>query len=105
MHRHTHSWSGGGTTDNILLTTVGRSMNTGARFEGEQMIDYGHAPILVEVIEAQIELKTDRADMRVWGVSAEGFLVGMIPAEYDNGILRFTVGREYPTIYYLIQAH
>jgi hypothetical protein len=28
----------------------------------------------------------------------------MIPAEYDNGILRFTVGREYPTIYYLIQA-
>jgi hypothetical protein len=92
------------TTDNILLTTVGRSMNTGARFEGEQMIDYGHAPILVEVIEAQIELKTDRADMRVWGVGAEGFLVGMIPAEYDNGILRFTVGREYPTIYYLIQA-
>lgn len=91
-------------TDNILLTTVGRSRNTDARFEGEQMLDYGHGPVLVEVIETEIALKTARCDLVVWGISAEGFYVGRIPAVYENGTLKFKLGDVYPSIYYLIRS-
>ena len=91
-------------SDNILLTTVGRAKNTDARFEGEQMLDYGKPPILIEVIEVDIELKTERKDLRVWAVNAEGYFIGAIPTIYENGILRFTLGDKYPSMYYLIQA-
>jgi len=91
-------------SDNILLTTVGRAKNTDARFEGEQMLDYGRPPILIEVIEVDIELKTERKDLRVWAVNAEGYFVGVIPTTYENGVLRFSLGDKYPSMYYLIQA-
>jgi hypothetical protein len=91
-------------TDNILLTAVGRARNADAKFEGEQMLDYGRPPILIEVIEAQIELKTERRDLVVWGVNAEGYYVGRIPTAYENGVLKFKLGDAYPSMYYLIRA-
>jgi len=91
-------------SNNILLTTVGRAKNTDAKFEGEQMLDYGRPPILIEVIEVDIELETERKDLRVWAISAEGYFVGVIPTTYENGVLKFTLGDKYPSMYYLIQA-
>lgn len=92
-----------GNSDNILLTTVGRAMNTDAKFEGDLMTDYGRPPILIEVIEADIKLKTERQNLRVWAVNAEGFFVGEIPTQYENGVLSFTLGDRFPSMYYLIQ--
>jgi len=91
-------------SDNILLTTIGRARNTGAQFDGEKMIELGTAPILVEVIDAEIELKTSRGDkLKVWGVNADGFYSAQIPTKYENGILSFRVGNEdNPSPYYLI---
>jgi hypothetical protein len=91
-------------SDNILLTTVGRAVNTGAKFNGEQMLDYGQPPILIEVIEVDISLKTEYSTLKVWTVNAEGFYAGAIPATYENGTLKFTLGKEFPSMYYLIQA-
>ena len=91
-------------SDNILLTTVGRAVNTGAKFNGEQMLDYGQPPILIEVIEVDISLKTEYSTLKVWAVNAEGFYAGAIPATYENGTLKFTLGKEFPSMYYLIQA-
>ncbi|MBO4885352.1 MAG: cellulase family glycosylhydrolase [Clostridia bacterium] len=91
-------------SDNMLLSTVGRARNTDARFEGEQMYDYGKPPITIEVIEADIALKTDRKDLIVWAVNAEGYFVGKVPARYEDGCLKFTVGKTMPSAYYLIQA-
>lgn len=90
------------TTDNILLTTGGRARNTDAVFEGEQMLDYGRPPITVEVIEAEIRLKTNNPDMYVWAVNAEGFYTGRVPASYENGWLIFKTGEVAPSLYYLI---
>ncbi len=92
--------------DNMLLTTVGRSENTDMKFNAEhtQMLDYGKAPITVEVIEAEISIKTDRKDIKVWGVNAEGFYVGELPCKFENGIMMFKVGDIYPSMYYLIRA-
>jgi len=91
-------------TDSILLTTVGRAQNTDAKFEGDKMLEYGHAPILAEVIEAKIELKTSRKNMAVWAVNAEGFYIGRIPVTYEDGVMKFEVGKQHLSIYYLIQA-
>ena len=91
-------------SDNLLLSTVGRARNTDARFEGDQMYDYGKPPITVEVIEADIAIKTERHDLIVWAVNAEGYFVGKVPARYEDGCLKFTVGKTMPSAYYLIQA-
>ena len=92
------------TSDNMLLSTVARAKNTDARFEGEQMYDYGKPPILAEVVEAEIAIKTERKDRVVWAVNAEGYYVGKVPATYEDGCIKFTTGTTMPSIYYLIQA-
>lgn len=92
--------------DNMLLTTVGRSENTDMKFNEEhtQMLDFGRAPITIEVIEAEISIRTERKDLKVWGVNAEGFYTGELPSRFKDGIMTFNVGDVYPSMYYLIRA-
>ena len=89
---------------NILLTTVGRAFNTDAKFADEKMLDYGKPPILIEAIETEIKIKTECPDLRVWAVNSEGFYVGAIPTEYTDGVLSFKLGKNFRSMYYLIQS-
>ena len=89
-------------SDNILLTTVGRAKNTDAQFEGDTMLSLGKPPVLVEVIHAVISIKTDVEGLAVWAISPEGFYVGCVPSEYKDGVLRFVVGESSRSMYYLI---
>ena len=91
-------------SENILMSAIGRARNTGAQFDGDKMIDVGHAPIMAEVINANIRLKTEHGQkMRVWGVNAEGFYAGRVPTTYEDGYLCFEIGDELnPACYYLI---
>ncbi len=89
---------------NILLTTVGRAFNTDAKFADEKMLDYGKPPILIEAIETEIKIKTECKDLRVWSVNSEGFYVGAIPTEYKDGELSFKLGKNFRSMYYLIQS-
>jgi hypothetical protein len=68
------------------------------------MIDVGHAPIVSEVIQADIEIKTNQPDLRVWGVNAEGYYVGKLATTYEDGWLKFHVGEHFPASHYLIMA-
>jgi hypothetical protein len=88
----------------MLLTTIGRARNSGAQFDGEKMIDVGHAPIMSEVIQADIAIKTNQPDLRVWGVNAEGYYVGKLATTYEDGWLKFHVGDHFPASHYLIMA-
>jgi len=92
-------------SSNLLLTAVGRANNTGAKYNPEhtQLINVGHGPVLIEVIEAMIEMSTTQANLRVWSVNPEGFFTGAVPTEYRDGILKFEIGKVYPSMYYLIQ--
>ena len=92
------------TSDNMLLSTIGRARNTDAQFDGDKMIDYGRAPILSEVIRADISIRTDRTDLQVWGVNAEGYYVGKMAKTYEDGWMTFRVGDTCPASYYLIVA-
>ena len=90
--------------DNMLLTTIGRAHNTDQVYDGDKMIDYGKPPIMSEVINATITIATERTDLKVWGVNAEGFYVGQVPAKFEDGSMTFTVGEKFPASYYLIVA-
>ena len=92
------------TSDNMLLSTIGRVRNTGMTGLGEKMTDMGHAPIISEVLEATIKIRTDRTDLKVWGVNPEGYYTSQKPAEFKDGYMTFSVGDRANSIYYLIVA-
>jgi hypothetical protein len=93
-------------SDNMLLTAVGRSENTNMKFNDthDEMLDIGTPPIQVEVIEAEIKIRTDVKNLKVWSVNAEGFFAGVIPSVYEDGTFQFKIGECFPSMYYLIQA-
>ena len=105
-------------TDSMLLSAVGRVENTDMKMSMApasvqkndglapylQMDDIGRAPIICEVIEATVRLKTTRRNLVVWAVNAEGVFVGNVPVKYEGDEAVFTLGDKCPSIYYLIQA-
>lgn len=93
-------------SDNLLLTTVGRSQNTGMMLSDDhtRLLEFGNQPVTIEVIEAEISIRTCYNNLKVWAISAEGFFIGALPTQYNNGELSFRVGEKYPSMYYLIQA-
>ncbi|MDD4108677.1 MAG: cellulase family glycosylhydrolase [Prolixibacteraceae bacterium] len=92
-------------SSNMLLTAVGRAENTGSRYNEDRtrQLDPGHGPVQVEIIEASVKIKTDKTRLRVMSINPQGFITGYIPSEYKNGIFSFEIGKEFQSIYYLIQ--
>jgi len=90
---------------NMLLTAVGRAENTDMKYNEDrnQVLDVGHGPIQVEVIEAVIEIETDQRDLRVLSINPQGMITGYMPTAYNNGVFRFEIGKEFQSMYYLIQ--
>jgi hypothetical protein len=94
---------------NMLLTAVGRADNTESRYKVlnngmMQQLSVGHGPIQVEIIEAAIEIETGIENLRVMAINPQGFITGYIPSEYKNGVFRFEIGKEFQSMYYLIQS-
>ena len=90
---------------NMLLTAVGRADNTDSKYNENRtrQLDPGHGPIQVEVIEATIELATDKKNLRVMSVNPQGMITGYMPSAYEDGVFRFEIGKEFQSMYYLIQ--
>ena len=94
-------------SDNILLTAIGDAVNTGYEYErvGEtdmRVKSMGQAPVLAEVIEADICLKNCFGGARVMAIDPQGFFIGRIPSTYEDGCLKFHIGAQYESMYYLI---
>lgn len=92
-------------SQNMLLTAVGICDTADSVYneDGTALLDPGTGPIECEVIKAQISIKSNRKNLKVWSVDAEGFLTGVMPSTYENGIFQFQIGDEFESIYYLIQ--
>ena len=90
---------------NLLITAVGKADNTGAVYNNDHtsLLEEGKAPVLIEVIEAEIAIKTDRKNLKVWSVDNEGYYTGYLPASYEDGVFRFSIGGEFESMYYLVQ--
>lgn len=93
-------------SDNMLLTAVGRADNKNSLYNEDhtQQLEIGHGPVQIEIIEAAIEIETDRHNLRVFSINPQGFIIGYIPSEYIDGKFRFEIGDEYQSMYYLIQT-
>ena len=90
---------------NMLLTAVGRAYNTNSKYNEDhtKQLEVGHGPIQVEIIEAIIEIETDKRNLRVIAINPQGFITGYIPSEHKDGVFSFEIGKEYQSMYYLIQ--
>ena len=103
-------------SDSMLLTAVGEVTNTDMQWEEGvfpkdgfgpycEMKDFGKPPIICQVIEAQIAIRTQRRDLSIWSIGPEGTFVGNVPIKYEDGYAKFTIGSiKNASIYYLIQA-
>jgi len=93
-----------GTSDNMLLTTVGRAENTDMKYNEDHtvVLDFGKPPIQIEVIEADIAIRTDKKNLTVWSIGPEGFYTGRIPSTCADGVLKFHLGDTCQSMYYLI---
>lgn len=92
-------------SSNMLLTAVGRAENSNSVYNDDhtQVLDVGHGPILVEVIEATIEIKTNKKNLRVMSINPQGMITGYMPSSYKDGVFQFEIGKEFQSMYYLIQ--
>jgi len=90
---------------NMLLTAVGRADNSNSKYNENhtKQLEIGHGPVLVEVIEAEIKIETNKSNLRVMAINPRGVITGYIPSEYKNGIFSFEIGKEFQSMYYLIQ--
>jgi len=88
----------------ILLTACGRSDNTDAVYNKNhtERISIGKTPVLYEVIEAELTMRTTEKALKVWSIDPDGAYTGQIPTTIQDGILQFRIGRVFPSIYYLI---
>ena len=106
-------------SDSLLLTAMGQVENTDMKEsvadadlqpnDGKppymQMDDYGKPPIICEVIEGEVAIRTDRTNLRCWSVNAEGLYAGTVPIRYEDGYAIISLGHfRAPSVYYLIQA-
>ncbi len=92
---------------NLLLTAVGRADNSNARYNDDhtERFDVGTAPTLIEVIEADIEMKTSQSHLRIFAIDAEGFIKSHANVRIEDGTAKFNIGSgRYPSMYYLIQS-
>jgi len=48
-------------------------------------LEVGEGPIQVEIIEATIEIETDKKNLRVKAINPQGFIIGYITFRYKDG--------------------
>jgi hypothetical protein len=98
------------TSHSMLLTAIGRCENSGAQYNEEhtRLLSAGTHPMLIEAIAAQIKLKTNRPNLKVFVISEHGELVRKLPTKYADGVLQFAIGPQPDwdpsTMYYLIRG-
>lgn len=93
----------------LLLTAVGRSDNAGAQYDDghTRQLDPGHAPIMIEPIQASVRIRTDRPNLKVWVIGEHAEAVTRLPVRHEDGMLSFRIGPQPSwnpsTMYYLIK--
>jgi len=65
-------------------------------------INIGHGSVIIEPIKAIKELN-NKHRLRIRSINLEDFYTGGILTEYRDGALRFTIGKVWPSMYYIPQ--
>ncbi|MBT3380770.1 MAG: hypothetical protein HN742_25310 [Lentisphaerae bacterium] len=93
-------------SERLLLTAVGRAENASFAYNitRNKKQSAGSGPILVDLIEARIALRTERTDLVVIPVTAAGKRLAALSTQYVDGQLTFSIGRGSNTIFYMIES-
>ena len=86
----------------LLLTLVGKVENQDMVWNAARTSvsdKWGHGPTVAEGIPAAVSLRTTGA-RRVWALDGTGKRVGDVPATWTGGLLTFTVGPQFKTLWY-----
>jgi hypothetical protein len=51
-----------------------------------------------------IEIATDKKNLRIMAINPHGFVIGYLPSTYADGLFKFIIGKEFQSLYYLIQT-
>jgi hypothetical protein len=78
----------------LLLTAVGRCDNSDAQFDASHrwQVDSGRAPVMIEIIEGDVRLRTRHPGLKVWMIGERGEALAHLPAAFDEGWMRFRLG-------------
>ena len=79
-------------SDYILMTCIGETTNEGMKFEGEWLLDFGHAPVLVDQIEGKVTIANAKKTLKVYALAPNGDRKEEIPVAFDgdNAVFEFT---------------
>ncbi len=87
----------------LLLTLVGKVENQGMGWNADRASvgdQWGHGPVMAEGVPATVSLKTDGGARHVWALDSTGKRATEVPATYAKGVLTFTVGPQFKTLWY-----
>jgi len=90
----------------LLLTLVGKVENQDMGWNAARTSvgdKWGHGPTVAEGIPAAVTLRTGGA-RHVWALDGTGKRVGAVPATWADGLLTFTVGPQFKTLWYEVAA-
>jgi hypothetical protein len=91
----------------MLLTIVGRAENTGMKWDSSRFIckNKGAGPVMMEGVEADISIASGSAGkIKARALDKYGDRTLDVPCSEKDGAARFSVSREYKTMYYEITA-
>ncbi len=86
----------------LLLTLAGKVENQDMGWNADRTSvgdHWGHGPTVAEGIPATVTFHTTVA-RHVWALDGTGKRVQEVPAAFANGVLTFTVGPQYKTLWY-----
>ena len=89
----------------LLLTLVGKVENQGMGWNADRTSvgdQWGQGPTVAEGIPATVSLKTD-GPRTVWALDGTGAHSQRVPATYASGVLTFTVGPQFKTLWYGVE--
>lgn len=92
-------------SDKMLLTVAGNVENTGMLWNANHTSvgrNWGRAPTLCEGIGAAISLKAQLGGYRLYALDGKGKRKSEVPVKFDEGVLHFSIGPEYETLWYEI---
>jgi hypothetical protein len=94
-------------SNSLLLTALSSIENKDMQWNEARTsvgANWGTGPTMAEGVPAQILLRTTAKTATVWVLDGSGKRIQKVPSQIINGNLRFTVGPQFQTVWYEIEA-
>lgn len=91
-------------SDYVLLTAIGETTNEGMKFDGEWLIELGHAPVMVDQIEGMVTLKGAKKSLKVYALAPDGERAEELPVTFDKDEASFRFDTKDAAIHFELRS-